>query len=270
MNKIHNKYIKVGGIDIRYLTGGHGRPLLILHGGSDGAKPWTKTISELAKKYTVYIPDLPGWGHSQPLNRKGDYFIPELVEFVDKFSQNMGLENFYLMGHSLGGAVALTYTLKFPQKVNKLILVSSLCLGREIAWWVNILGTAKISRAIGAAIHGVLKGVKWFVDYILAPALSPVLTLKFANPLSVVSMSIGSKVTNGKEQITVLSDRLSEVKVPTLVIWGAKDLVIPASHAYDAAKLIPNCQVRVFKDCGHSVYRQNISEFSKLLGGFLG
>ncbi len=270
MNKIHNKYIKVGGIDIRYLTGGHGSPLLILHGGTDGAKPWTKTISELAKKYTVYIPDLPGWGQSQPLNRKGDYFIPELVEFVDRFCQNVGLNSFYLMGHSMGGAMALTYTLKFPRKVNKLILVSSLCLGKEIARWVNILGTAKISRAVGVAIHGVLKGVKLFVDYALAPALSPVLTLRFANPLSVVSMSIGSKVTNGKEQITVLSDHLSEVKVPTLVIWGAKDIVIPASHAYEAAKLIPNCQVKVFKDAGHSVYKQKIPEFTHLISGFLG
>ena len=60
MNKIHSKNMKVGELDIYYLTGGHGEPLVILHGGSDGAKAWKKTIAELAKKYEIYVPDLPG------------------------------------------------------------------------------------------------------------------------------------------------------------------------------------------------------------------
>jgi pimeloyl-ACP methyl ester carboxylesterase len=270
VNKIHSNNMKVGELDIHYLTGGQGEPLVILHGGSDGAKAWKKTIAELAKKYEIYVPDLPGWGHSQPIYANGDYFIGELAEFVDGFSSNLGLGSFYLMGHSLGGAVALTYTLKFPQKVEKLVLVDSLCLGKEIAWWVRVLSSSAFTHSIGRVTHSVLKGVKWFVDSVLARAFAPVLTLKFANPMSAVSMKLGSRVTNGKEQITVLADRLSEIKAPTLVIWGEKDPVIPAHHAYAAAELIPNCQVKVFEDCGHSVYRQRIVEFSQLLGGFLG
>lgn len=270
MNRIYSKNIKIGDMDIHYLVGGKGAPLVVIHGGSDGAKAWKKTMAALIKNYTLFIPDMPGWGNSQPMNRNGDYFISELAEFVDGFSRKLGLSDFYLMGHSLGGAVALTYALKFPHRVKKLVLIDSLCLGKEIAWWIRVLSTSRLSHSFGVAMHRLMKGIKWFVDSVLAPAFAPALTLKFANPISAVSLSLGTKVTNSREQNTVLVDRLPEIKVPTLVVWGEKDPVIPASHAYAAARVMPNCQIKVFEDCGHSVYRQRIPEFSQLVGGFLG
>ena len=119
MPKIHKKRIKIGELDIHYLTGGQGTPLIVIHGGSGGAKAWLKNMAELAANYTVYAPDLPGFGHSQSID--GDYFIPELTEFVDKFSQALGLDSFHLMGHSFGGGIVLHYALKFPQKIKKLV-----------------------------------------------------------------------------------------------------------------------------------------------------
>ena len=115
MPKIHKKRIKIGELDIHYLTGGQGTPLIVIHGGSGGAKAWLKNMAELAANYTVYAPDLPGFGYSQSID--GDYFIPELTEFVDKFSQALGLDSFHLMGHSFGGGIVLHYALKFPQKI---------------------------------------------------------------------------------------------------------------------------------------------------------
>ena len=260
-NKIHSKKIKVGGLDIHYLYGGYGDPLLVIHGGSDGAGAWTENMEELSGSYTVYVPDLPGFGHSQRID--GDYYIPELVEFVDEFSHNLGLKSFHLMGHSLGGGVALSYALKFPHKVTKLVLVSSLCLGREIALWVRFLSVRAMCRSIGKAALGVLRAVKWVADLLLAPA-------KFVLPLAWASVHLGSSVTTIKEQTIVLIDRLSEIMVPTLVVWGAKDPIVPVSQAYAAAQLIPDCQVKVFEDGGHSVYKQKLREFSHLLRRFLG
>ncbi len=196
----------------------------------------------------------------------GDYYIPELVEFVEEFSDSIGLSRFHLIGHSMGGAIALTYTLKYPRKVEKLVLVSSLCLGKEIALWVRFLSIFAIGRTVGKAIHTMFRGIKWIAD----SALPPVLQVKFVNPVSTISLNLGSKVANSREQVTVLADRLCEITVPTLVVWGARDPVLPVSQAYAAARLIPNCQVKVFADCGHSVYRQRAREFSALLGGFLG
>ena len=116
---------------------------------------------------------------------------------------------------------------------------------------------------MGTAVLAVLKGVKWIADQILSPG-------KFVSPISRGSVSLGRKLTTLKEQTQVLSQQLSEIMMPTLIIWGAKDPILPAQQAYDAAKLIPNCQVKVFADGGHSVYRQKPAEFIKLLVAFLG
>ena len=261
MNKIQSKKIKVGALNIRYFTGGHGDPLLVVHGGSEGASAWKKTASELMKTYTIYVPDLPGFGHSQEM--EGDYYIPELVAFVNQFADTLGLEKFYLMGHSLGGGIALNYSLQFPHRVKKLVLVDSMCLGKEIALWIRFFSLPPFRHTIGTTALGVLSGVKWVADRLFAP-------LEFLHPLPRASVSLGSKVTTIKEQTGVLAHRLSEVMMPTLVIWGAKDRILPVSQAYAAAQLIPDCQLKVFKDSGHSVYRQRIAEFCLLLTIFLG
>ena len=159
MNTIQSKTIKVDGRDVLYYTAGQGEPLVVIHGGGGDARTWKYNIAELAEKYTVYAPDLPGYGGSQPLD--GDYYIPELSDFVDKFARSLGLERFYIIGHSLGGGIALNYTLKFPQKIKKLVLVSSLCLGREIAFWVRLFSLPALIRSLGTLMIAVLKGVKW-------------------------------------------------------------------------------------------------------------
>ncbi len=71
-----------------------------------------------------------------------------------------------------------------------------------------------------------------------------------------------------KEQAIILVDRLSEIKTPTLIVWGADDRIVPARHAYQAAQLIPQCEVKVYPGCGHIVYKQKTHEFSQLLLGF--
>jgi len=233
---IHGENIEVGGLDVHYLTGGRGEPLIVVHGGGEGAVAWLNNIEELTENYTVYVPDLPGFGGSEPY--EGECYIPELVEFVDGFSEKLGLSKFHLMGHSLGGGIVLNYAVKFPHKITKLVLVSSLCLGKEIAFWIRFLTRRVFCRFLGNSILAVFRGVRW-----LAKKL-------FSN--------------------LVIRERLSELMMPTLVVWGAKDPVVPFRQAYAASRIIPDCQVKVFADCGHSVYRENLPEFSRLLKKFLG
>lgn len=258
--KIKGKTITAGDLDIHYLTGGQGEPIIVVHGGGRGSRAWLKNATLLASNYTVYVPDLPGFGQT---NSSGDYYsIPGMVGFLDKFSRSLGLEKFYLMGHSVGGGVALSYALKFPQKVSKLVLVSSLCLGKEVALWIRILANRPMCRYVGKAVLTMLRGVKW-----LAKALVSVV---FIMPVSEASIALGSCITTFQQQTTVLSDRLSEVIAPTLIVWGEKDPIVPYKHAYEAANLVSNCKVKVFKGAGHSVYHEKLEEFSLLLKDFLG
>ena len=141
--------------------------------------------------------------------------------------------------------------------------MSSLCLGREIALWVRLLSIPAICRSVGSAVLAVLRSIKWLVKALLNP-------VEFVVPLSSASVYLGSSVTTIKEQTLVLANRLSEIVMPTLVVWGAKDTIVPVRHAYAAAQLIPDCRLKVFKDRGHNVHRDEIREFSSVLTGFLG
>jgi pimeloyl-ACP methyl ester carboxylesterase len=259
-NIIKSKSIKVDGLDVHYYAAGQGDPLVVIHGGGGDARTWQKNIAELAVKYAVFAPDLPGFGASQPLS--GNYYIPELADFIGRFAASLGLDKFSLIGHSLGGGIALNYTLKSPNKVKKLVLVSSLCLGREIAFWVRLLSIPAIVRSVGAVIVGVFKVIKWVVKH-----LNPV---EFVTPFTKASMDVGQNITTLKQQTLVLEHRLAEINVPTLLVWGARDPIVPVRQAYAAARVIPDCQVKVFANRGHNVHREEVEQFSSVLTGFLG
>jgi pimeloyl-ACP methyl ester carboxylesterase len=261
MDNILSNKINVDGLDIHYFMAGRGDPLVVLHGGGGDARTWLNNIAALSDRYTVYAPDLPGYGGSQPLD--GHYYIPELTEFVDSFSDNLGLDRFHLVGHSLGGGVALNYALESPHRIRKLVLVSSLCLGREIALWVRLLSIPAFIRSIGSLVLAVLRFIKWLVKKLLVP-------VEFVMPFSPASVNLGGSVTTFKEQTLVLANRLSEIVMPTLLVWGAKDPIVPVRHAYAAAQVIPDCRLEVFEGRGHNVHRDEIQKFSHVLTGFLG
>ncbi len=253
--------VKVGQIDVHYLTGGEGEPLIVIHGGGDSGRAWLRNAAELSRYYQVYLPDLPGFGRSKAAAE--DFELSSYVTFVEDFSRSLGLGRFHLVGHSLGGGIALNYALRFPHKIKRLVLVSSLCLGREIAFWSRILSLPIFYRIAKKTVVSVFRAIGWLVRKLNCP-------LEKLTPPSLFRMSIGKSVMTAKGQTTVLVNQLSELLMPTLLVWGAKDNIVPVHHAYLAAERIPNCQVRVFQNSGHSVYRQKIREFSDLMVRFLG
>jgi pimeloyl-ACP methyl ester carboxylesterase len=250
----------IGGREVLYYTAGWGEPLVVIHGGGSDARAWWNNIRVLAEKYTVYAPDLPGYGGSQKLD--GNYYVPELTQFIDEFALSLGLKKFYIMGHSLGGAVALNYTLKFPQKIRKLVLVDSLCLGREVGLWLRFFSIPAIVSSLGAVVGGILNMIVWI--------LKMVNPFNYILPFTQASVAVGVHISSFKEQTFILEQRLPELKIPTLVVWGAKDPVVPVTQAYRACKTIPDCQIEVFRKSGHNPNREELKKFSKLLFGFLG
>jgi len=253
--------VKVGHLDIHYLTGGEGEPLIVIHGGGESGHAWLQNVAELSKYYQVYLPDLPGFGLSKAAEE--DFEMSSYVTFVEDFSRSLGLGHFHLVGHSLGGGIALCYALDFPHRIKRLVLVSSLCLGREIALWARVMSLPVFYGIARKAVVGVFRAIGWLVRNLNCP-------LGKITPPSLLRMSIGKSVMTVEGQTTVLLNRLSELLMPTLLVWGANDNIVPVRHAFLAAEQIPNCQVRVFQNSGHSVYRQKIREFSDLLVRFLG
>lgn len=258
MHDVERHNIEIDRKNIRYYRGGQGEPLLIIHGGNSHGRVWANNLKDLYKNYTVYVPDLPGFGMSQSL--EGNYYVPELVDFINKFTGSIGLESFNLLGHSLGGAVATTYALQFPGKVKRLVVIDSMCFGQEIALWVRVLSTPTFCHSIGKATVSLFKGFKWLMEAAFR-------SMEFIIPFSEASLVIGCSAVNLQTQSMVLKHRLSEIAIPTLVIWGKSDRIVPVKQAYAAATVIPNCQLMVLKG-GHCAYAGNL-EFSTELNRFL-
>ncbi len=260
MQRFNSLYIKVDNLNVRYYKGGQGEPLLIIHGGNSHARLWAKNMRELCKNYTVYVPDLPGFGKSQPM--EGSYYVPELIDFINKFTRLLGLDSFYLMGHSLGGAIATGYTLLYPQRVKRLVVIDSMCYGEDIALWVRVLTASPLSFSFGKALISILKGIKWIAEAMFR-------SLEFMLPISEASLIIGTSAVTLHSQSVVLFRQLSEIVTPTLLVWGERDPIVPVKQAYAAATVIPDCQLVVLKG-GHSAYARRLPEFSQELNRFLG
>ena len=187
----------------------------------------------------------------------------EFVEFVKDFLSNLGLTRLYLVGHSIGGGIALHYALRFPHDMKKLVLVSSMCLDKEIALWVRFLSSPVFRRSLGEAALVILRAIEKLVKLSYLP-------LKFVNPLPRARIDLGKHITIRRGQTAVVRNRLHELVMPALLVWGARDAIVPVSHAHVAAGLIPDCQLHIFEECGHTVHKQKGHEFSQLLIGFLG
>jgi pimeloyl-ACP methyl ester carboxylesterase len=253
---LRSKHIRLGKLNIRYFQGGQGDPLVVVHGGGGGADTWLSNAENLSKKYTVYVPDLPGFGLSQAM--EGDFEIARYAHFIEEFVAAVGLKSFNLMGHSLGGGIAGTYAIKHPQRVRKLVLVDSLGLGKEIAMWARVS-----CWMLGSAVRATLQAIRFLAKLLYSP-------LESLRAISGFSVGVGRSLMTLQGQKINLMEGLSQLLVPTLVVWGKQDPVVPISHGYNAACRIPNCRLEVFQDCGHSVHIQRTEEFCYALTGFLG
>src|SRR3989344_6190580 len=127
---LEEKNVLINGIDISYKTLGQGMPFLILHGWGSRSEKWQEVGRIIAEKgFRVIIPDLPGFGKSQ--TPKTPWGIDDYCNFVDNFVKLAGLDKFYLSGHSFGGAVAAKYSIKSPQRIEKLFLVAARCIRKK-------------------------------------------------------------------------------------------------------------------------------------------
>lgn len=234
--------------------------MIIVHGGGDGARSWEHNAEALAKYYSIFIPDLPGFGKSQSIGEK--FHIHEYVRFVEDFSSSLGLSRFNLAGHSIGGDIALRFALKHAEKVKGLILINSWGLGKDIALWLRVMSHPIFCNTLGELCITAIRGIKWLGKVLFGLSLP----INFYNRLQI---DIGRSMVNLQGQTDVLFQRLSHLLLPTLLICGGRDPVVPAYQSCTAAELIPDCKLHVFQDCGHSVYRQRPEDFNRVLHNFL-
>jgi len=245
------KTIKVGELNIHYQAFGEtllpaNRRVLILHGWGSKSDRWQTTAKLLAgREYEVIILDLPGFGQSDCPQKVWD--LNDYSNFVNEFTEKLALDEFYLLGHSFGGSIAVIHSLNFPQKIKKLFLVGAAVIRGETIKKKTTYGLSKIFRFLGY-----LPFVKKFFYRFIIKSDYP----------STRGIMREIYLKTIKED---LSDRLPEVKVPTLIIWGEKDDITPLKNAYEINAKIEGSKLEIVPQIGHNLHSEVPGKLSDII-----
>ncbi|MGB9049416.1 MAG: alpha/beta fold hydrolase [Pseudonocardiaceae bacterium] len=268
----------VDGMSTQYLEAGTGAPLLLLHGYEQSASSWRWVIPALARTHRVLALSLPGHGDSAPA--VGGYAPGrDLAPFVAGFLDTLGVGLLDVVGNSVGGAVALRLALADPARVRTLTLVSSAGLGRDVNPLLAlaaqpIIGELAIllSRMPGGDLQRTtMSAAMLFAQPWRMPA--EFVTEQHALGRRVGQLEAATAMARALFDVTgqreVLLDRLHTLVMPTLVVWGACDYVLPAYQAHAAMNRLPAGQLSVFPDCGHLPHVECPDRFAAVLSEFL-
>jgi pimeloyl-ACP methyl ester carboxylesterase len=241
--------VAAAGHDIRYLSGGEGEPIVMLHGLFAEKDHWVEFARPLTGKYRVIAPDLPGFGASgrrDDARYNYDAQVDRLVEFLDA----LGLQRVHLAGNSMGGTLAVLFALKHPQRVASVALVGS-------PHGIRSPSPSAMDRLIDAGHAPLVVGNAEEFDQMMDLVFSarpflpyPVLHASRADAIA----RSGSNVRLWRDQLAdryLLDARIGELAAPLLVLWGDADRVFDVSGARVIAARLPHARVDVLPSLGH-------------------
>ena len=255
--------VEVGGRSMRYLPLGEheGRPVVLIHGFGGDLDNWLFTQPVLAEQYRTIAVDLPGHGGSSKDVGKGD--VPSLSQVLVDFLTALDVPKAHLVGHSLGGAIALYTALHHPAHVASLTLIAPGGLGEEVdAAFID--GFIKANRR--KQLQEVLEKLVADPSLISRDMAEDVLKFKRLDGATEALRAIADANFSSGRQAKLLRDRLGDIEVPVQVVWGAEDRIIPASHAQG---LPPNIAVHVLPGAGHMPHMEKAAEVNRLIAGLL-
>jgi pimeloyl-ACP methyl ester carboxylesterase len=265
------------GRTVSYLGGGEGPVLLLIHGMAGTSDNWSGVIEPLAQRHTVIAPDLPGHGVSA--GGRGDYSLGSLATGLRDLLLALGHERATLVGHSLGGGIAMQFAYQFPEMVERLVLVSSGGLGPEVSPILRaaalpgadlfISATAQIGQAAGGVVGRGLSAVGLRPGPDVAEVARGYASLAEPRRRKAFLATLRSVVGTEGQRVSA-SDRLYLAEsVPVLILWGARDPIIPARHGEDAHRTLPGSQLEIFEDAGHMLQMEQPGRFIAVLERFL-
>ncbi len=255
-----------------YMAGGAGEPVIFLHGLGHAASAWSEVLPHLARRFRVFAVDMLGCGYSD--KPRIDYSLKALATYTRLFMDAVGIERAHLVGHSLGGGIAMHLAWQYPERVNRLVLISSGGLGRDVRLALRVASLPGTSLALACSTSPVwLWALKrLWAGHVITPAWRENMQMwirlgqvdsrrAFLRILRCVCSIRGQKIS--------ALDRLTLLKHPVLLIWGERDRTIPVAHARHAASLMRHCQLEVLPGCKHYPPLERPEAVAALLERFL-
>ncbi len=267
----------VHGHSVSYLQAGEGPVLLLIHGIAGTCEHWREVIEPLARHHTVIAPDLPGHGASAAA--AGDYSLGARACGRRDLRRALGPARASLVGHSLGGGVAMQFAYQYPEMIERLALTSSGGLGPEVSPVLRaaalpgadlfISVTAGAGQRVGSAVGRGLAAIGLRPNADVAEVARAYASLENPGRRAAFLATLRA-VVGTRGQRVAAGDRLYLAEsVPVLIVWGARDSIIPVRHGEDAQRAIPGSQLEVFEDVGHMPQLEAPGRFIAVLERFL-
>jgi pimeloyl-ACP methyl ester carboxylesterase len=270
--------IELHGRRVVYRVAGNGPPVVLIHGMLNSSSHWRGVALNLARDHTVIAPDLIGHGDSAA--PRGDYSLGAHASSIRDLLAAIGIDRASIVGHSLGGGVAMQFFYQFPQRVERLVLISSGGLGHEVSPVLRTAALPGISALLSLTIHQGLTGA--LMDgggrlrarevrlgvYLqaLARALRPLengeARQAFLQTLRAVIDVHGQRVS--------ATDRLYLLeRMPTMIVWGERDNTIPLQHGRKAHEAIPHSHFKTLPRASHFPHLEDPEGLSQALREFI-
>ena len=256
------QFVQVGSRQLRYRKlGDGGLPAVLLHGFAGSLDSWLFNHTELARQRVVYALELPGHGESS--KDVGDGSLETLVGVLQQWLDELSLPRVHLIGHSLGGALALGAALRSPDRVQSCTLIAPAALGREIDA-DYIVGVVAANRRKQLKPH--LE--KLFADpnRVTRQLVEDLLKFKRLDGVGDALEKLSTSLVADGAQASVFRDQLEQLRPPTQVLWGDRDQIIPSSQA---AGLPERILVELLPGCGHMVQMEAARQVNQLVSSFL-
>ena len=272
------QFVTIHGYRRAFVKTGSGPVVLLLHGLGCDHTSWEPVIEALSRRYTVIAPDL--LGHGQSDKPRADYSVGGYANGMRDLITVLGIDKVTVIGHSFGGGVAMQFAYQFPERTERMMLVSSGGLGPEVAPAIRAITTPGFHqlmavltlpgiRHVGMAGLRALSAGPWKATHDFDEVADIYDSFKDPSTRHAIRHVVRA-VVDWQGQIVTMADRayLTEA-MPMWVVWGRDDRVIPVRHASHAAALAPNARVEVIPNAGHFPHKDHPHRFAKIVHEFI-
>ncbi len=274
----HSRTVRIHGHDVSYRMAGEGPTVLLIHGIAGSSTTWRAVMPALAEHYTVIAPDL--LGHGQSAKPRGDYSLGAYASGIRDLLTVLEKERVTLVGHSLGGGVAMQFAYQFPEWAERLVLVASGGLGKEVSPLLKAVTLPGAEYVLPLLLHPrireaaewpgtVAKRVGWHPGVNLTEVWRSYTTLTDRHAQMAFVNTVRSVIDVAGQRVSAHDRLYLASAVPTLIVWGDHDRIIPVAHAYRAAEAIPGARLEILEGAGHFLPWRDADRFLAVLEDFL-
>jgi pimeloyl-ACP methyl ester carboxylesterase len=240
---MEQRRIEVDGVPLHYQVAGAGEPVILVHGLSGSTRWWARNVPALARHFRVYVVDLIGFGQSRG---RHPFVLEQAGDSLARWMELADIGRASIVGHSMGGFIALDLAAEFPDRIERLVLVDAAVLPRQGGYARHALGLVRALRHMPLGFLPILITDTW--------RAGPVTILKAAGDLLTADVR----------------PELARVRAPTLLVWGEHDALVPVPIGEELRGALPQARLVVLKGAGHNPMWDRAEAFNRVALDFLG